>query len=639
MANFENEETNKGEPIAFKPIQWKAREDVKDDYAKGDMDAKLVDEFSKKFTEWEQARQPLDSIWKECYRLFTSGQGIKKLATRANVVVPVAFQVIEAAIPKLVNVIFGQIPFFDIEADKSVPTELVDKIRKCLLRQLEWARFFVKFVDFAKQLLIYGTSYFYVYWRVKRAWVYERTAVRKDLTAFGITIKKGALSWEKKLSYKVIERRPEVDVLDVNDVFPDPNGIDEESATGIFVRSEMDIDELKEMGKGKYAAYANTDKLDASAGTDVPQVIQDRRTIRSINSSATGTSRKGKVEILTYWGLYDLDGDGIREECQLVFANRKVLLKAIRNPFEHQEKPIIRSVLFPVPKEWYGIGLMEPIIPLCAELNTLRCQALDVNNLIINRMWKVNSLADIDLDTLITAPDGIVLTDNMDWVEPITQSPLPYDVHTITKTVQTDIENTTSPRSIQGSPSDGTLGRTARGAMMIIGQALEKFGLSAKYLEESAMRRILRIMHQLNMQFIDNDEMFTDLTEYGKIFGEKFAPETIRVDLTFRMLGISETMTKEAAMSQLTSFISLFKDVPGINLLKVARIFWDLMQLRTPSDVVIPAENPVEAAPFPEQIIRMMNGGGQASPVAAQVAANGVNAPAATPIPASMGAQ
>lgn len=635
MAVFENEESTKGEAASFKPIQVKALDGL-DDFSRASKEDEIADTFSKKFTEWEDARRPIENIWKEAYRLFASGQGIKKLATRANVVVPIAFQVVEAAIPKLVNVVLGQVPFFAVDADKSVPTETTAAIERCLLRQLEWARFFVKFIDFAKQLLIYGTSYFYVYWKVKRAWVYERTAIRKDITIFGLVIKRSALTWKKELKYKVIERRPEIDVLDINDVYPDPNATDEENASGIFVRSEIHIDELKELGKGKFPAYANVDKVNADAGADVPQIITDRRSVRSINTSSSAGSRKGMVELLTYWGLYDLDGDGVREECQIVFANRKTLIKAIRNPFEHQQKPVVRSVLFPVPKEWYGIGLMEPIIPLCAELNTLRCQALDVNNLIINRMWKVDSLADVDLDTLITSPDGIVLTDRMEGVVPIEQSGLPYDVHTITKTVQTDIENTTSPRSIQGSPSDGTLGRTAKGAMMIIGQALEKFGLSARYLEESAMRRVLVLMHQLNWQFIDNDEMFTELTEYGQIFGEKWSPEQIRVDVKFRMLGINETMTKEASMNQLVSFVSLWKDVPGINLLEVAKIYWDLMQLRTPSEKVIAASDAVSL--LPADLAAAIGGSGPrpgttgAASVTGQVGKNGVNAPVAVPV-------
>ncbi|MBK7338504.1 MAG: hypothetical protein IPJ00_21180 [Saprospirales bacterium] len=40
-----------------------------------------------------------------------------------------------------------------------------------------------------------------------------------------------------------------------------------------------------------------------------------------------------------------------------------------------------------------------------------------MNTLILNRMWKISSLADVDLDTLVARPNGFILTDQMDGVE------------------------------------------------------------------------------------------------------------------------------------------------------------------------------------------------------------------------------
>jgi hypothetical protein len=63
------------------------------------------------------------------------------------------------------------------------------------------------------------------------------------------------------------------------------------------------------------------------------------------------------------------------------------------------------------------MGLIEPVISLQNELNTVRRQRLDNVNLMINRMWKVLSTADVDMDKLTAQPGGIVLTDNMEAID------------------------------------------------------------------------------------------------------------------------------------------------------------------------------------------------------------------------------
>jgi hypothetical protein len=59
------------------------------------------------------------------------------------------------------------------------------------------------------------------------------------------------------------------------------------------------------------------------------------------------------------------------------------------------------------------MGLIEPVISLQNELNTVRRQRLDNVNLMINRMWKVLSTADVDIDKLTASPAELFLTDDM----------------------------------------------------------------------------------------------------------------------------------------------------------------------------------------------------------------------------------
>ena len=540
-----------------------------------DAEQKCIDDIMGMFEPWETWRRPYETLWEEIYRLYFSSQDKRKTPTRSTITVPIVFQIIEAAVPKVVNSIFGSgEEFFDIIPVNPSDQSFADGMKTLLTFQLNQAEFMVKFVDFVKQLLLYGTSYFHVYWKVKREWVTTRTPIREPLTINGVVIDPNNIRWEEKREYKVVERRPEVEVLDILDVFPDPESRNESDARGVFVRSWMSLEDVKSMGKGQFPIFGNTDNPKLMAGDN--KYSESRQARYGVRGLSTPPS-KNLVEVLTFWGKYDLDNDGVKEKCQIIIANREIVLVARANPFYHQQCPVVRCVFFPIPLEWFGMGLVEPVISNVHELWTLRRQRLDNINLAINRMWKVNSLADVDLDTLISTPNGIILTDSMDGVEPLPSNDVTGNAYNEAAIVQSDIENATAPRSIQGAPESGRLGRTAKGAQLIIGQALEKFAVGTKLVEELGIKRVLKLVQGLNLQFIDSDQQLQEA--YGFLFRpivtmvpdpvtgqpvQQVIPpaiqtvEDLRVDFKFKMVGISDMVGTEGKIQQLTTIFGTF---------------------------------------------------------------------------------
>ena len=556
-----------------KPIQINCDDPVQMLEKQKELVSDLVGDFEK----WNTWRKPYENLWNQIYRLYFSQVESSKTTTRSKIFVPIIFQVIEAAIPKMMNVIFGQERFWSADPINKADEPLAKVVELLVNYQLMQADFFIKFMDFAKQLLLYGTSYFYVYWKVTRKWVYTRTPLRSNVTILGFNLGSKITGWHEKKEYKVIERRPEIEVLDIMDVYPDPNARNEKEGRGIFILSYIDRDELAELGKGKFPVYENTDASALKEKDAQPQANRQQR-LSSRGVTQPITMREGQIELLTYWGMHDLDGDGIREECQIVIGNKNTLLKAQSNPFHHQKRPIIRTTLFPIPNEWFGMGLVEPVVSLIHELNTLRRQRLDNVNMAINRMWKVLSYADVDLETLVSTPNGIILTDDMNAVEQMPTDNVTQSAYAEAQIVQNDIESTTSPKSIQGTPESGKLGRTARGAQLIIGQALEKFGTATKLVEETAIKRVIRMFHQLNLQFIDDDDILRDPGIYGSIFEQEVTPEMIRAEFRIKMLGISDIVGREGKINQIISFMGIFGKVLSPDTIStLAKKVWTLM--------------------------------------------------------------
>ena len=615
-----HEEPEQEQSDSFNPIQIEAESEEEQNIRQD----KIVADLSSKFNDWDTWRKPYEDTWNTIYKLYLNIQDVIKTPTRAKVFVPIVFQIIEATVSKLSTVIFGQEDYFDVVPVVKKDMPLADVIKILLRYQLAQADFFMKFMDFVKQLAFYGTSYLKVYWKVTRKWVFERTPIRQDVSIMGFKLGSRITGWKEERVYKTTERRPEVDVLDILDVFPQPDAPNEKEAEGVFLRSWISFQELQQMSKGKYPIYKNTEDPLLTGGDT--QWSSSRGTRLSARGSSSPASiSKDRVELLEWWGLYDLDGDGIREECQIVIANRKVVIRAMCNPFHHQKKPIIRAVLFPIPLEWYGMGMIEPVIPLIYELNTLRRQRLDNVIMAINRMWKVLSYSDIDLETLVSSPNGLILTDDMASIEALETNDVTSSAYSEAQIVQSDIEQTTTPKSMQGVPQGGSLGRTARGAQMIIGQAMEKFSTASRMIEDMAICRLLRMFHQLNLQFIDNDETFQDPGLYGHVFDREVTPEMIRAEVQFKMMGISDMMSKEAKINQAISFMGVFgKILSGISIESVAKKVWSLMGFNDDDIVIQGMEQQIP--PTPQGDVNQMM---QNPEAAAQVQTNGAGGPPA----------
>jgi hypothetical protein len=163
----------------------------------------------------------------------------------------------------------------------------------------------------------------------------------------------------------------------------------------------------------------------------------------------------------------------------------------------------------------------------------------------------------------------------MEGVVPLDTPDVTSSAYNEANIVQQDIENATAPRSIQGAPESGRLGRTAKGAQLIIGQALEKFAVGTKIVEELGIKRVLKLVQALNLQFIDSDEQLQEA--YGFLFqpipsGEidpltgqpvMIPPaiqtvEDLRIDFRYKMVGISDMIGTEGKIQQLTTIFGTF---------------------------------------------------------------------------------
>lgn len=553
-------DTQQQEPVTDpvqKALDKAGNQDIKSSYRPVDFGgADDIEKFAREkvafkelmgmFSNWESWRKSKEDIWTDIYKFYMCAPTSSKIPTRAKIVLPKVFELIENAMPKLIGFIFSSDNFFDIEPDDKKESNIADNNKKLLSDQLKKAKFSSKYIDFTKQLALYGTSYFFVDWTIKREWRYNVDMKREDVFKNDIFVGK-ELKVDPHKEYRITQRRPDVRVVDILDVFPEPGVQNVEDAEGIFVRTWMNLKDFKELAQGPYPVYTNTD--DIKGGSYYDESRQHR-----VAQKAEQPANTNKVELLTFYGKFDVDGDGIREEALITIANRTRIVRAIALPWWHQTRPIIKVNFFGVPNEWYGIGLVQPIMSLMEEVTTLRRLKMDNVFQKMNGMWKVLATADVDIHQLISSPNGLVILSDMSAVMPLDTPDITQSSYVDTSDIMQEIDKATVPTALTGQTQD-TGAQAVGTTKMIISQGLEKFAAAAKQIEDGGISEILRLFYELNLQFLRDDVIIK--TFYGDLFPYPMTPEMLRFGsgITFRMRALSEMLGKQDKINSLLAFI------------------------------------------------------------------------------------
>jgi hypothetical protein len=537
----------------------------------------IVATLSAEIVKREAWRRLYEVLWWNIYSLYVSGNRTTITPTRSKIFIPIAFQLIEIATPKLISFMSNNDTIFDVDPDDVKDRAVADNIQKLISDQLDKNKFGDTYETFVKQLLLYGTSYFYVDYKVKWNWVWERVPkVSKTVDEFGVNHEN--IDYVNQKTYKITDRRPNVSWIDILDVFPQQDHASvEDQYPGICIRRFMDQKEFGRLCDGPQPYFTNKEEVLATGTTSK---FQQSRQFRKVARGEVSTRTPTDIELLEWWMKYDLDGDGIDEECQIIIANRQVIVRAVPNPFFHQKRPLIKVCFCKVPGEWYGMGLIEPVMSLINQLTTVRRQRLDNITLILNRMWKVKSTADVDPTKLIATPNGIILVDNMDDVMPLEVQDVTQSAYQDCNQILSDIFSATVPQALTGSIDDmkGT-GSVGVGAVRAnIAQALEKFATAAKNIEDEGIKEVLNMFYSLDLQYLNTDEIIRAF--YGKLFPDPtiVTPEMIRANVAFRMTVLSEMVNTDVKVAQAQAFFTLanMQFTPDTNQI-ILRQIWGLM--------------------------------------------------------------
>ncbi len=550
------------------------------------------------YSDYRQANY--DKIWDSAWQQYRSKLEFEKeYKYQARLYIPYSFTAVETAIPRIVEALFAQDPILATKPtieDDVADAELMQILLNYQLRLMDYAETFL-LQD--KDVLVTGTTLAKVDWKKdirkkKKLKLEEYYEFYEDVAEIdpelgvptGKIIKQPVGEPKKRPVYSdgydkkgnpkgtpVVEEYdieyfndPFVFYIDPYKLFIDPkaNPVDPiGTAEAVIFVTETTIEELE--GLQTQGVYKNINKVKQVKGTTDFDYGDERYKNVDIKSPSTVEDKhSNKVLLYEYW----------EDNRIITIAEEQVVIRDSVNPYWHCKKPFVMARICPVPNEIYGIGLMEMVKCLQNELNDVRNARMDNVKLALNKMWKIARDADVDLEKLISQPNGVVLTNYCAGIEEITTNDVTQSSFAEARDIADDIDRTLGVHDpARGKP---TSRETATGVLSLIEQASMRFKLMIILLGKM-LSKIGEFMVDLNQQFAPTEKVIR-LT--GGDF-KRIPVQDIIHRYDFEPVGAAlEGLTKYARIEQLLRVRNTVTSNPEFNLTEIDKEILKLLNFK-----------------------------------------------------------
>lgn len=206
-------------------------------------------------------------------------------------------------------------------------------------------------------------------------------------------------------------------------------------------------------------------------------------------------SEKDRDEKLTVEGFISIAVSGDKKSPTVLLCKD--------NPLDHQEKPYQRGRYIRVDGRLYGIGMMEPNVPMEAELNTLRNQLMDMRTFNLRPKWLLDSSARINHASLKDLAEQIIETSDINGLQALRPNDFSASALANESSIKSDLAETTGGSPItSGFAGGNSIERTSIGVTTLASSALDRFDLVVTNFLEEVVRIQLKQMWALNQQFL-----------------------------------------------------------------------------------------------------------------------------------------
>lgn len=366
--------------------------------------------------------------------------------------------------------------------------------------------------------------------------------------------------------------RPVLDNISFFDLFPDPHAKRLSRATFVIVRSIEYVDKLLKMrDKGIYDHFEEIDLISGFEDSDWRELLTSIGLEYTPEEWYDPKTRRAEIlDVLTP------DGNVVT-----ILGRRKIIRDTTKDPIKPfvDGIPIIGYRTSGAPKELLGISLVEQMRPLQEELNLIRSQRRENIAIILNKIFKVNVLADIDFDTLFSAPGNIILTTDMNAIQELPMSDVTSSSYREEASLLYDIQNVTASTDYsRGMPPRRR--ETATGILSLQKMAQGRFEYNLKLIDLQLMTRLAQKLIILVHRYMDK-EMFEEIVgkDNAADLFYSLSPQEIMNYLTFVPMTSSITQVKEVNRQHFIQAFPMLAQAPEVNRLALIKKFIEMFDI------------------------------------------------------------
>lgn len=529
-------------------------------------DRALVGLITQRFDSAVSFTQNLRTKWDDFYKYYRGYVAEKDKKWVSNLFVPVAFTVIETLLPRILSVLFAPKFIVNILPREANDIKMVRVLKQLLKYQFDRFGAFNKFYLWVKDCLMYGTGLVKVYWKVETRIRTVTEPIYMPIWKFKILVGRRTV---KKMMVEYDD--PEVEVIDPYDFFVDPRATNLDDARWCIHRVWRDYDYM--LKKEKEGFYKNVVSLVSPGVSDTTEIDNQVRNEVNANNTSTSIDNNFKVELWEYWE----DGRVV------VIANKTVIVRDDENPFWHGKKPFCLLKDIELPHEFYAMGEIEPIQSLINERNEIRNQRLDNVKSIVNRKLVVDRNADIDLEHIDedNRPGGIILCDDVSKVKYLDEIDIVASAYNEDQMIVRDIQEATA----MAETTIGVVprrGETATAVNALQNAASARFSLKIQGMVSTGILALVRMLIQLNMQFLSKKRLVRIVGEDGEDFPEISADDisgNYDYEIQSGLLEFNKDIERQQWLMLLGTPVM---NAPNINFEEVQKYTFELFNIATP---------------------------------------------------------
>ncbi len=423
----------------------------------------------------------------------------------------------------LIQTLFATMPFISViprESNNPVLKQLgidIAKIGKQMERCLDYqlshedTDFFEEIIDYFKGGGIQGNGYLGVYPR-----------------------------FEADGTYLI----PKLEVSDFWDVLPVPGSKRLSKSRGVFIRQFCTYDDLLEyQDRG---IYKNADQLRKGDNAG-PDQLWHKRLLEEVGLTDYASDEED-IEVLHYFSGGHVLSIGNRRAFLRDSTTPNETTGQIETPYPYH-MPVVQYKHVPVPGEFFAMGIPEILELLQEDKNLIRSVRRDNIDIIVNKIIKARSGADINFDFLRSYPGAIWPVENLNDIEPWEPGDVTQSAYGEERVIAADMENALS---MFGYARGMTPAHTEQPTtVMKLQQAsMNRQDVNIKLAEFTVLQEIARKIIALNRRYMTRET-------YEAIIGEQDAgfyamPEhMITRFFLMKPVGSSVTHIKEIRQNQI----------------------------------------------------------------------------------------